>query len=92
LNARSLRTLFESQGLRLVVQRSFGLGRDFVTLIDRVARRRGERGRTRDQPPADHAPGGWDVNRLVLAAEDACNRVLNLTGAGVGVEATFTRP
>jgi 2-polyprenyl-3-methyl-5-hydroxy-6-metoxy-1,4-benzoquinol methylase len=91
-NARSLRTLFESRGLRLVDARSFGLGRDFVTVIDRfMGRRRASRAVTAS-PAAAPPPANWDVNRLVLAAEGACNQVLNLTGSGVGVEATFTRP
>jgi len=92
-NARSLRAIFEAHGLRLVRARSFGLGRDFVMFLDRFwARRRSTPATVRD--PIEPPLGGlnWDVNPLVLAAEEACNRLLNLTGSGVGVQATFCRP
>jgi len=87
-NARSLRALFEAQGLRLVRARSFGLGRDFVAFLDRL-RPRQPTPATSGGPSED---GGWDVNPVVLAAERVCNRLLDLTSAGVGVEATFCRP
>jgi SAM-dependent methyltransferase len=92
-NARSLRALFESHGLQLVRARSFGLGRDFFAFLDRLGTRRHSTTGTGRQP--NEAPAGgshWDVNPLVLAAEAACNQLLNLTGTGVGVEASFRRP
>ncbi len=92
-NARSLRTLFEVQGLTLRHERSFGLGRDFVTVLDRLGARR--RRRAPEVSPAATAaapsPAGWDVNPAVLAVERVCNWVLDTTGSGVGVEATFCR-
>ena len=88
-NACSLRALFEAQGLRLVQARSFGLGRDFVALLDRLRPRRST---PATSGTSSEDGGGWDVNPLVLAAERACNRLLDATGAGVGVEATFCRP
>lgn len=91
-NARSLRTLFESQGLRLVRARSFGLGRDFVTVVDRLGRRHRPTGGATAPASGGNHTATWDVNRLVLGAETAFNHVLNLAGAGVGVEATFRRP
>ena len=90
-NAGSLRALFESHGLRLVRASSFGLGRDFVTLLDRFWAR--SRQPTASVPQPEVAGGSsWDVNPGVLAVENAFNRLLNLTGAGVGVEATFCKP
>jgi hypothetical protein len=92
-NARSLRRLFESGGLRLQAASSFGVGRDFVTLLDRLplpggssAASHGSRGVPQ---PSRHA---WDCHPVVLTLERAVNRLMNATGAGVGIQATFCRP
>ena len=94
-NARSLRMLFESQGLKLLRARSFGLGRDFVMFLDRWTK--SERPilvRTSVSSSASTAAGPtrhWDVNPVVLAVESGCDRLLDLSGSGVGIEATFCR-
>ena len=96
-NQRSLRLLFEAQGLRQTHARSFGLGRDFVAAIDRLAGRgrpaaAASPTRTRAQGATEAAATGWDVHPVVLGAEAMVNTALDLAGAGVGVEASFRKP
>jgi 2-polyprenyl-3-methyl-5-hydroxy-6-metoxy-1,4-benzoquinol methylase len=92
-NARALRMLFEAQGVRLVRARSFGLGRDFVAFVDPLLSRARRPVQVRAPIASDGLPDAtWDTNSLVLMAESACNRLLNLAGAGVGLEAAFCRP
>jgi 2-polyprenyl-3-methyl-5-hydroxy-6-metoxy-1,4-benzoquinol methylase len=92
-NARSLRRLFESGGLRLEASGTFGLGRDFLRSLDRRSLRRDRPAvtdRSQDALPAQHPT--WDVHPVVLTVERALNAVMRVTGAGVGIEATFRRP
>ncbi len=95
-NAASLRALFEQRGMTLQSASSFGLGRDFVVVLDRIGARRRARTPEGGQPAALQGTPGpaatWDVNPVVLAVERACNWLLDTTGSGVGVEAIFCRP
>ena len=87
---RSLTQLFQSQGLVVVDHEIFGLGRDFVKVIDGFRRKR------EGAVPTDVKPGvttgGWDVHPVVLAVEDALNRVFQIAGGGVGIGLTLRRP
>lgn len=90
---RSLSHAFADTGMRKISIRSFGLGRDFVSWIDRLRGRREHLAsvvpRTSRAPaaPAD----GWDTTPLVLTAERALNQVLDVTSLGVGVEIVLSR-
>jgi SAM-dependent methyltransferase len=84
----SLRRAFARAGMRTVRATSFGLGRDFVTWIDRCRGRPAHLaaagdGLIRAQPPQD---AGWDTRRVLLAAEAMLNRALDVTSLGVGVQ------
>jgi SAM-dependent methyltransferase len=79
---RSLVELFETVGLTVTDLRFFGLGRDFVLWMDRLAARR--------RPSFGGRDEGWDSSwesaALVTASERVLNRVLDATGLGVGIE------
>jgi hypothetical protein len=74
--------------------RSFGLGRDFVSWIDRIRGRREHLARV--VPHTSRTPtvraDGWDAKPLVLTVERALNRVLDMTSLGVGVEIVLVAP
>jgi len=86
----SLTRLFQSQGLVVVDHEIFGLGRDFVKVIDGF--RRKEEGAVPTDVKPGVATGGWDVHPVVLAVEDALNRVFQIVGGGVGISLTLRRP
>lgn len=86
---RSLVRLFHSLGFVIVDYDNFGLGRDFVSVLDRF------RHKPVDAPPA-HVPGepsesGWDVHPAILAAETILNRAFSLVGGGVGIGLTLRK-
>ncbi len=82
----SLARLFESSGLRVVDRETFGLGGDFVKLLDRF--------RHVPARPGSEAPesAGWDVNPLVLNVENLLNAAFRTFGGGVGIGLTLRRP
>jgi hypothetical protein len=82
-NEQSLRELHRRAGLEIKRVGFFGLGRDLVALVDRLA----SLGR---ETRASHgsAPGAglsWDSRVPVLLAERALNRFLDRTRLGVGI-------
>jgi len=85
----SLTRLFKTQGLIVIDRENFGLGRDFVKVIDRLRRTR------RDAAPlpvsSKAEAGGWDIQPMVLMAENVLNRVFQITGGGVGIGLTLRR-
>ena len=87
-HARSLRYVFETAGLQSVSTSSFGLGRDFVTWLDRAPRVPGA-GAARQGDGAGRPAAGWDTRPVVLAAENALNRVLDASALGVGIQMSF---
>jgi 2-polyprenyl-3-methyl-5-hydroxy-6-metoxy-1,4-benzoquinol methylase len=89
-NARSLRQLFDVQGLKLVRLTTFGIGRDFVAGLDRLRHRR-QRGDLDPNPLTTTTDLSWDVNPAILAVENLCNRMFALVGGGVGLEAVFSK-
>lgn len=88
---RSLRRAFAATGVRLVSTTSFGLGRDFVTWIDRWRGGASHRASVAacDCRPAARRGSGWDSGTAVLSAERALNRFLDATSLGVGIEMVF---
>jgi len=86
----SLTRLFQSQGLVVVDHEIFGLGRDFVKVMDGLRRR--EEGAVPTDVKPGVATGGWDVHPVVLAVADALNRVFQIAGGGVGIGLTLRRP
>jgi 2-polyprenyl-3-methyl-5-hydroxy-6-metoxy-1,4-benzoquinol methylase len=92
-NTRSLRALFEPYQIQMLRATTFGLGRDFVAGIDAWQARtrnvsRVSSGETPD-PPRNQS---WDVNPIIITIERTVNWLLDRTGAGVGVQATFRHP
>jgi 2-polyprenyl-3-methyl-5-hydroxy-6-metoxy-1,4-benzoquinol methylase len=88
---RSLRRLLEDVGMTVTTERSFGLGRDFVRLMDWLAPGRTHAASAEAPLPETPRRSSWDVNPVVLTLENTCNRLLNLTNLGVGVEAVACR-
>jgi len=82
-NRRSLRRLARLEGFEATSCHTFGLGRDFVTRLDR---------KTVPAPPSVPAPMArrWDVNPLVVAAERVVNAGFRHFGGGVGLVAELT--
>lgn len=80
----SLRSLMESVGLKVVEQHTFGLGRDFVTWIDRLAAGRPGGRAGGAQSPGPRTTGGWDARMTTIRVEEAVNAALDRTGTGVG--------
>lgn len=89
----SLERLFRGLGLDIVSCTSFGLGRDLVSLVDRLASwtRRMRPPTAVGQLAPSNAVPRWDTRRRVLAAEDLLNRALDMTQAGVGIELVMRR-
>jgi 2-polyprenyl-3-methyl-5-hydroxy-6-metoxy-1,4-benzoquinol methylase len=87
----ALRRLMEREEMHCLASESFGLGRDLVWPLDRVAatirsvRRSGNRAGTR------RAGVVWDTHPAILGIETAANTVLRAIGAGVGLFAMFAR-
>jgi SAM-dependent methyltransferase len=79
---RSLTTLLESAGLVVTETRFFGLGRDFVRLMDWLATCRHKLSRR----SAQQAAKGWDSGGAVTQVEAVLNHVLDSTKLGVGIE------
>lgn len=91
-DADSLRYAFASSGLSVVSSSSFGLGRDFVSWIDRLRPAptlQADLGAP--HPDQDARRSGWDASAAVLVAERALNRALDLTALGVGIELVMRR-
>ena len=92
-DAPSLQRAFAASGLMAVRSTSFGLGRDFVAIVDRWRRRS-------TAQEAVRAAGGvtettrppWDARPAVLTLERAANRVLDATSLGVGIEVVLRAP
>jgi 2-polyprenyl-3-methyl-5-hydroxy-6-metoxy-1,4-benzoquinol methylase len=88
----ALRRLMEREDLQCLASETFGLGRDLVWPIDRVAatirsaRRHGNSAGNVRWPDQI-----WDTHPAVLGVETAANIVLRAIGAGVGLLATFAR-
>lgn len=87
-NRLSLTTLFESLGLVIVRREVFGLGRDFVAVIDWLRRRLARSPDT----PSSAAAGAWDVAPVTLAFERLVNAVFNTIGGGVGIGLIMRKP
>lgn len=75
----SLRALLEASGLAVERQESFGLGRDFVTWVDALAR-----GRRSGAAVAAPGRSGWDASGAVVRLEALLNMALRRLNAGVG--------
>jgi SAM-dependent methyltransferase len=86
---RSLTRLFQPLGLVMVDSDIFGLGRDFVTVLDRL--RHKAVNAPAAQVPAEPSDGGWDVHPVVLALETALNHVFRVVGGGVGIGLTLRK-
>ena len=88
-NRRSPLSLFATLGLAVRDVEIFGLGRDFVSVLDRW------RGRSAPAPApvasSDDEGGGWDVRPSVLRVEEVVNRLVNAYGGGVGIGVILTR-
>jgi len=82
-NRRSLTMLVESEDFRVTSCSTFGLGRDFVAALDRRGRKKAAAGVVSSPAPR------WDVNRMVVAAENLANAAFRMTGAGVGIAVTL---
>lgn len=83
----SLTRAFSAAGLSISGTSSYGLGRDFVTRIDRwrgSAESRADPEGGAPEPGADS--GRWDVNPVVLAAENGVNYFLDRLSLGVEIE------
>jgi len=83
---RSLHSLFASSGLESVHSSSFGLGRDFVAWLDRPPVARAGEPQVGDR---SGVRARWDTRPVVLAAENALNRALDVTALGVGIQVSF---
>jgi SAM-dependent methyltransferase len=79
---RSLTALFRNAGLVVSETRFFGLGRDFVRWMDRLASRR----HASPSRTPERRDESWDSVRAVAQAEAVLNRVLDATELGVGIE------
>lgn len=85
-----LRLLIEREQMQYLTGGSFGLGRDLVRPLDRIAaatrsiRRRGDR-----DGDAVRSNEIWDTHPAVLGIETAANAVIRALGGGVGLSATF---
>ncbi len=96
-SSQSLERLFTDLGCSVCKCESFGLGRDFVSWLDKLQllRFRGLAGRAKRGPGGDQgAPrrgAGWDVNRGVLGAERVLNRALAATDSGVDITCEMRR-
>lgn len=86
---RSLRSLFEGLGMTVVREEIFGLGRDFVQVVDRMLGRGSRPAAPSGGGAATAATkrrmGGWDVGRGVLLLEETLNVGIRIAGGGVGV-------
>jgi SAM-dependent methyltransferase len=83
---RSLCRLFERAGCVVEEVTSFGLGRDFVRIVDIAAALRSRlRPATRSGPASSGAVRRWDVSTPVLKLERLVNRCLAATGTGVDI-------
>jgi 2-polyprenyl-3-methyl-5-hydroxy-6-metoxy-1,4-benzoquinol methylase len=86
----SLTSLFRAQGLEVCEVETFGLGRDFVSALDRRGSSMGGvRSRTSS---ADASSANWDVHPLVLRVESVLNRAFASLGGGVGIRVILRRP
>jgi 2-polyprenyl-3-methyl-5-hydroxy-6-metoxy-1,4-benzoquinol methylase len=83
----SLTRIAADRGLTPIQSTTFGLGRDFVSWADRLARVLPFKRPTDDQSVAP--PRGWDSSRAVLAAEHAVNAPLRVSGRGVEIAMIF---
>lgn len=84
-NRRSLSTLVESEGFSVASCSTFGLGRDFVSFLDR-GNNQAPAATSAASAPARH----WDVNGVVVAAENTLNALMRVVGAGVGISVTLS--
>ena len=91
-DAGSLEHLFAGAGMRWISVRSFGLGRDFVSWIDRLRGRREHLASVEPRATPTARADGWDARPWVLAAERGLNRALDATSLGVGVEIVLRGP
>lgn len=94
---QSLSRLFRARGLAIDDVDVFGLGRDFMAVLDRRRKPAGAddgagAAAASTEASAPAPSGGWDVNPLVLGVESALNRALRLVGGGVGIGLTMHRP
>jgi SAM-dependent methyltransferase len=80
----ALQRLIDEHGMFVVLEESFGLGRDFLAPLDRVAAAvRGLRAAKAGADGTEPLEKSWDANPFVLRVEEAVNTVLRKTGAGV---------
>ncbi|MCB1742163.1 MAG: class I SAM-dependent methyltransferase [Gammaproteobacteria bacterium] len=90
---RSLHDAFSTAGIAIAETTSYGVGRDFVTWVDRW---RGSAKNRADPdgitPQTSSASAQWDVNPVVLAAENATNLVLDKLSLGVEIEVVLRAP
>lgn len=93
-DSSSLTRAFAPTGARTIRTTSFGLGRDFVSWIDRwrggASHRASPRGS--DQSASTRRGSRWDTRAAVLAMEQALNRLLDATSLGVGIELVLRAP
>lgn len=89
---KSLTEAFSRAGIPIAETTSYGLGRDFVTWVDRwrgaAENRADPDGVTREAS----ASAQWDVNPVVLAVERATNHFLDKLSLGVEIEVVFRAP
>jgi SAM-dependent methyltransferase len=86
----SLEALFGRFGLVIEPAETFGLGRDFVWMLNRW-RATTSSGRMDTVAGSATPPPqtGWDMNALVLTAENSLNHALRVFGGGVGIALTM---
>lgn len=94
-DTRCLRRAFETSDAPetcLVDSSSYGLGRDFVSWIDRrrAAAPQANVGAAELDRVAPRG-AGWDASPVVVAAEHVLNRALDVTALGVELEITLRR-
>jgi 2-polyprenyl-3-methyl-5-hydroxy-6-metoxy-1,4-benzoquinol methylase len=88
---RALSRLLKHEGMRQLCTYSFGLGRDLVWPLDRLATRTRVGHHQHGVAAEMSAIRRWDSRPVVLTVENAVNRVLRITGAGIGLCAVLRK-
>ena len=88
----SLSLAFDSAGAAVTGSSSYGLGRDFVSWVDRWRGTASNQADVEGNTPTNPSGAQWDVNPVVLAAERTLNRFLDRFSLGVEVELVLRVP
>jgi len=89
----SLTRAFAAAGMSVSETRSYGVGRDFVSKIDRWRGSGENKADPEGVAPATRSDSSrWDVNPVVLAAENGVNLLLDKLSLGVEIEIVSRAP